>query len=190
MNAPRPFNECRECGELNRRTAKRCAMCGARIDPAVVVADEPPREEDTVTAIVLMVAVGIVWLGVFLAAPGVGILLAILAAVPFLRTAAVLSRRSDAGISTSLLAKVVLFLGSLGTTLVVLTVVLVTAVGTFCAVCLAGAVGTGGRGPMTGLIVTSVLIALGVVGVVGFALSKWIRARWKRDVGDRVPPRR
>ncbi len=195
MNAPRLFNECRECGEINRRFKRRCTVCGAELDVALAAPDEPalppppplpPTREDQDTVLVMIVAVAVVWIGLTLAAPGLGIFLAILSVVPFLRTLAVVRRRADHGAQTSWMTSVVMFLGSLGVTLVLLAVVLVTAVGTFCAACLTGAVGAaaaGGRS-MEGVVAVSALISLVAVSGVTYVLIKWIRKRWQRDVGD------
>jgi hypothetical protein len=190
MSSRRPFNECRHCGELNRVTNKRCALCGARIDPSKVRVLQPPNEGDTATAVVLIVAIGVVMLGLFLAAPGLGIFLAILSAVPLLRTMLILGHRSERGTHTSLMRSVVMFLGSLGVSFAVVWTVLITAVVSFFCICFMGPILGGRADSFQILIVLWVVLALGMTGAVAYSMRDWFRTRWRRDVGEDEDRRR
>ena len=179
-----PFVECPACGELNRPDARACGACGTTLEP--VAAEDGSGEASTVSMTALLLAFIPVWIGVMLIAPGLGVLLAIVAVVPFIRTLAVLQRRAQAGRPTSTWATIGLFLGSIAVSLTIVVVVIVAAVGTFCFVCIAGASASGGDERaiwvwlgIAGLVTVVVCIGLGVL------FSKRIRARWRRDVGGR-----
>jgi hypothetical protein len=125
----------------------------------------------TVFLIITLSAVG---LGLFVAAPGLAIALAIVAFPALMRTVFLVQRRSKSGIRISPQRKIVLFCCSLGVSVVVLNVVLVTAVGTFCAVCLSG--GKESFIPIAALCATIATL------LIGFVLGKWVVYRWRRDI--------
>lgn len=184
MTQRRPFVECSVCGELNRPRAGVCGACGARLESAA--ADTAAEGASTASIAALVLAFIPVWIGVMLIAPGLGVLLAIAAVIPFLRTLAVLQRRTAAGRPTSYWAAIGLFAGSIAFSLTIVTVVTIAAVGTFCFVCIAGASASGGDSQsvqrwllISGLVTAAVCIGLGA------RIVARIRARWRRDVGER-----
>lgn len=122
----------------------------------------------------LWMTLAVVGLGVFIIAPGLALILAIGVMPALVRTALVVGRRSKSGEQIPNVEKVLLFLGSLGTSVVVAVVVLVASVGSFCAVCL-----TSGK---QSAVPVAILVAVVVTGGVLFFLWKWIRHRWQRDV--------
>ncbi|MBI3863626.1 MAG: hypothetical protein HY290_17180 [Planctomycetia bacterium] len=187
-----------QCGADNPYDATHCWLCerelpGVRSSPPATESPAAPQAAGTVpsssrgvsnaqattgqftaASVALWGALAIVGLGVLLIAPGLWILLSIVAMPALVRTAMVVSHRSRQGGPVPAQRKVLLFLGSLGTSVVVLIVVLVASVGSFCAVCLGA--GTEKAIPI------AILASVAVTGGVVFALWKWIRHRWKRDV--------
>ena len=121
----------------------------------------------------LVITLLAVCFGMFQIFPGLGILLAIVLAPVFLRTTLVVQRREAQGSVVALWQRVLLFLGSFVTSIVILVVVSVAAVGTFCAVCLSA--GTESAIPTAGLVAAVVTV------LILFLLARWIRARWRRD---------
>ena len=137
MTRARPFVECSRCGELNSPENIYCGACNATLDRRHVQWDTPEPVESTGSLIALVAAFLLVLLGVFLVAPGLGVVLAVIAAVPFIRTFVRIQRRAERGEATHPVVTVLLFLGSVGATLVTVCVVIVVALGTFCFVCIA-----------------------------------------------------
>ncbi|MBM4003654.1 MAG: hypothetical protein FJ295_10260 [Planctomycetes bacterium] len=122
----------------------------------------------------LLISLSAVGLGLFVAVPGLAIALAIAAFPALMRTVFLVQRRAKSGIRVSPQSKIALFCCSLGVSVVVLIVVMVTAVGTFCAVCLSGG--------KDSYIPIALLCATIATLLVGFVLSKWIVYRWRRDI--------
>jgi hypothetical protein len=129
---------------------------------------------DSLATLALWITLAVVGLGVLFIAPGLAILLAIAVTPALLRTVLMVGRLSQRGEQISTSRKAFLFLGSLATSVIVAIVVLVAAVGSFCAVCLSA--GKDSAIPLAALF--SVVVTGGVV----FLLWKWIRHRWQRDV--------
>jgi hypothetical protein len=134
--------------------------------------DAVPPAQRTIGSILLIVSLLAVGVGVFRIAPGLGILLSILVLPAFVRTALVVQAKQSRG-ALSAAEKMLLFLGSFGTTIVVVVVVTISAVGTFCFVCLSA--GTEAAIPAAGV------MALMAAAVVMVPIGLWIRARWRRD---------
>ena len=137
MTSPRPFVECSRCGELNSPENIYCGVCNAVLDRRQVQWESPARAEPVGSLVALIVAFFVVVIGVFLVAPGLGVLLAVLAVAPLIRVLVEVRRRSAEGEKTHPVVTVLLFLGSVGAALVTVAVVLVVAVGAFCFVCIA-----------------------------------------------------
>lgn len=118
-----------------------------------------------------------------LASPGLGIAASLLLVVPLVRTRLVVHRRALQGETIGLGERTLLFIGSAWTTLVIVVVVGVASVGTFCATCLGlyGAMGEAGSAAVNGMVIASGLLTLTVVSLLLWGFSKWIRARWRRD---------
>jgi hypothetical protein len=109
--------------------------------------------------------------------PGLGIPVCILLAPVLIRTIMVVRRREAAGKHVSTGDKVVLILTSFVVINVILTVVGVAAVGTFCAVCL-GTVAVLDEGAM----VAAGLVALFVTISLVVLMYRWVRKRYQRDI--------
>ena len=178
---PRPWLECRFCGELNHPDSTVCGVCGTTLDRSGLSAAPPPPVHTSGALAVLIAALAVVLLGVFLIAPGLGILLAIASVVPLVRTAVVIQKRAERGADVSKVDAAALFIASLGVTTLIVCVVTVAAVATFCFVCLAGASAGGGGGAF---VLAGVATLIAVLAVV-YSFSKWIRARWRRDIDGR-----
>ncbi|HMC09993.1 MAG TPA: hypothetical protein VKH44_01835 [Pirellulaceae bacterium] len=151
--------------------AQPSAAAPARVAPLHVPVSGVGGELPTLSLWLVLALMGF---GIFFVAPGLAILFAIAIAPALVRTTLVVSRRSSQGKQVPGHRKVLLFIGSLGTSVIVLTVVLVAAVGSFCAVCLSA--GNNSAIPV------AALFSVVVTGGVLFLVWKWIRRRWQRDV--------
>jgi len=122
---------------------------------------------------ILVGLMAVVTFGLMTVAPGLGILMAILFVPPMVRTIVVAQHRVAQRRPTSSSEQVLLFAGSFGVTLVVSLVVLVSAFGTFCFVCLSG-----GGDEQT---IPVALLSAGVATLASCVpLFYWIRYRWRR----------
>lgn len=197
MSTQRNFIKCSTCGESTRSDRTVCWLCKTPLDPASIQsrADAPTwrpykTAESGLALVSLLVTVAVVCLGAFVLEPGVGIALAIVSIIPIVRTAVVISQRAENGAPASWLTTVCMFLGSVMVTAIILSVVVVAAVGTFFVTCLGIVRATNvGRhwqdwnlGPA---MIISAAISLVVVGFICFGFAKWVRTRWRRDVGER-----
>lgn len=128
----------------------------------------------SLSTLMLITTLVAVCCGLFVAAPGLGVGVCILLVPVLVRTAMVVSRREEAGLPVSAGEKIGLVIGSFVVTTVVLTVVAVAAVGTFCAVCL------------TARTEAAIPFALLIGGGAGIAILvlmiRWVRHRYRRDV--------
>ena len=190
-----PATLCPMCGAELRQGDARCWLCGHALDrptsivvPPLPAGTAPPAvgrtDSFSLETLMLVVTLIAICLGVFVQAPGLGILLCILALPAFVRTLLVVRRRGQLSRGVPLGQRIALFLGSLGFSLVVLILVVVSSVGVFCGVCLGLATVSTPDG-------TSISVAL-VAGVgamiVVFALCvAWMRRRWVRDT-EEIPP--
>jgi hypothetical protein len=183
---------CPVCGAGVTSEQTTCWLCGAALGAAAPLAvDAPPPpaalfEEHrpgsisyslgTMMLITTMVAV---CCGLVVVAPGLGIGVCIVLVPVLVRTSMVVKQREAAGRPVSMGEKIGLAVVSFIVTNVILVVVLVAAVGTFCAVCL----GAGSE--------AAIPFALLIGGGAGIAvivlLSKWVRSRYRRDIagGDK-----
>jgi hypothetical protein len=200
--------KCPHCGALNARVngqlASNCWLCGRSLSgesqptgtvpapPVPSVATVNPRRKYarsfTLASIFLATTLIAVCLGVIVAAPGLGIVLAIFCLPAFVRTGLVVQRRAALGKTVSTAEKIGWFMGSAATTVVVAVVVAVAAVGTFCAVCVgaaeAGAMGTTGEGTFW-VVIASLIVAAAVAVPASILMVRWIRRRWRRDIERR-----
>ena len=189
-------NSCPRCRAQIPPDAPRCWLCGIALPvhsapPPEIRQLSPARVEDeqifedveivpeakatfSLTTLFLLTTLAAVCFGLFAIMPGLGILMAIGAVPAFLRTTLVTLRRRQLGRDVSPARKIVLFAGSLATTIVMAVVVIVAAIGSFCAICLTA-------GVETAIPIATIIAASVTVGVVGlFAMMIW--ARYKYDV--------
>jgi hypothetical protein len=121
----------------------------------------------------------LVTIAVTFAIPGLGILMAIMAVPPLVRTLLVTHKRIQQNRAVSATDRVLLFAGSFGVTLVVSFVVLISSLATFCFVCISA------ENPKF----IPIALLVSVVTVTLFCLFVfWIRARWRRDTQVKNPP--
>jgi hypothetical protein len=183
-------NACPRCRAENAPQAPRCWLCGIALPASVgrppALSDRAPaliedveivpeaRATFSLTTLFLLTTLIAVCFGLFAIAPGLGILLAIAAVPAFLRTTLVAYRRGQLGRDISPARKIALFAGSLATTVIMAIVVIVAAIGSFCAICLTAGVDTA--------IPIATIIALATTVGVGGLFVLLIRARYRHDV--------
>ncbi len=178
---------CSACGTLNRVHLHACWCCHKPLDPDTdELVESPPgaatapgpaqqgKSGRDTTFVVIVTALAVICLGAFLIVPGVGILLAIASIIPIVRTTMVVSRRAG---GTSRSSAVLLFLSSMVVTWIIVTVVAMAAVATFCLACLGTAHAAG-----EGAFVIAGAAALAVIILLVLAFRKWVKTRWRRDV--------
>jgi hypothetical protein len=175
---------CPVCGAGVTSEQTTCWLCGAALGPAPLAVDAPPPPlppepfEQPISfslgTLMLITTIVAVCCGLIVAAPGLGVLVCIVLAPVMVRTAMVVKAREAAGRTVTLGEKVGLVIVSFVVTNVIMVVVLVAAVGTFCAVCL----GAGSEAAIP----FALLIAGTTSIVVLVLLFKWVRHRYRRDV--------
>lgn len=178
--------KCDHCSELNRDQTTACWICQrprAEDNEATYEEEELPRtaRSEVMTA-VLGIAMATICCSTVFAAPGLGILLSSTLIFPLLRTALVMARRKGNEGNTSFAALLLLFLSSMAVTWIILAVVGVAALGTFCFTCMGVYDLTDDEG--LSYLVSGSLATL-VTGLLGFLFFKWVRRRWRRDMGQR-----
>jgi hypothetical protein len=172
-------NVCDQCGAALENSPTKCWLCGARCDTpssTTNLGDPSPQLSGysfSLEGLMLVVTLVSVCLGAFTLFPGLGILFAILMAPVLVRTTMVVRRRSKAGRSVSFAAKLGLFFGSFATAIVIVVLVSVASIGTFCAVCL-------GIGQEEAIPFAAVMAILTTIGAIWLSFY-WIRSRWRRD---------
>jgi hypothetical protein len=139
---------------------------------------QPPPLSFSLATMLLMMTLAAIWLALLVAAPGIAIFLCILLLPAVVRTAMVVQRREAAGVSVSSGEKVALAVTSMFVSLVILVLALVASVGTFCFVCLSA-------GDESAIPVALVIAGVATLGAAALAF-KWIRRRYRRDVGGGV----
>ncbi len=141
---------------------------------AIAAMARRPSNQFSLATLFLCLTLGAVMMGLFVIAPGLGIAFAILTVPAFLRTTLLVRSKESRGQLVPTERKTILFLSSIATSVVVLVVVLVASVGTFCAVCLS----SGREATIPIAIAAAVVPTIGVV----ILMIVWIRHRWRRDV--------
>jgi hypothetical protein len=176
------FMKCPSCGAVNRVSVDRtCWVCDQNLDSSTPIRMTFYNDQETVDPnrsggrfLVLGIVVLAV-VGLTIVSPGLGILAIVLSIVPLGRML-MLMRDSD---STS--RGFELYLGSFMVSIVICTVVGVTAFGAFClslfGVCAIGGSTMGGD--------SGTLIVYGITGlsvlIVCIPLGGWVLRRWRRD---------
>ncbi|QDT65575.1 hypothetical protein [Calycomorphotria hydatis] len=156
-----------------------------------VVEEGEPWVPSTMSLIAVGVALTVVATGLFLTAPGVGVLFLILCVAPLARTVAVVNKRAQYGKETSTGSMLGMFLLSSLMTMAIVWMLCAAGCAAFLVACfgacflLAASSGVGGApsGSMetafTAIISVAVLISLGVTGWLCWKLSA---ARYKKDI--------
>jgi hypothetical protein len=185
---------CRHCGAALPGGANRCWLCytpvvtssgQSVVQRAETVAEygEPKVQTGgfSLASLMMLVTLVCVLLGVFTIAPGLGVPLAIVAFVTWLRTVSVVKWRATTGRPLTSGEVIFVFVRSVAFTLLILMLVGVSAVAAFAAFCF-GIMNASGAADseLTGLMVVSVIVLIAAVfGLV--AVSRSERRRWHRD---------
>ncbi len=183
---------CSNCGAQSEPGFAFCWLCKAKLTPQDDSAppavppplppahlSPPPNEYSFgLSGLMLVVTLSAVFFGLFVAAPGLAILLAIPALPALIRTALVVNRRASLGRESSASERFALFFGSFGVSVVILLVVFVVGFGTFCAACLA-MYSAGGEDES--LIFLAAIAGLVALIPTTYGLSYWVRWRWRKD---------
>lgn len=177
------------CSRCGWKVGAVAASPALRSSPDKTLADEGPPAFDRGTSatfslgtLLLAITVFCVLLGITVAAPGLGIPLALLAVPPAIRTAMVVRRRKDGGLKTSGAEKATLFVMSAFVTWVIVICLISSCCLTFCGVCAGGLLLSGGNPDEQVLLMFAGAVTLVVGILVVWAFSFWIRGRWRRDV--------
>jgi hypothetical protein len=179
---------CPHCGAKVDPAWAQCWMCESDLTAGKVRTAQPPGEAafavdstpGLVASIAVVAAVGLVWLGVTLSAPGVGVLLAIAAVPPVFRTITVVRKRQASGKETSAARTGLMFVMSLVVTGVMLAVTGFVAFWTFCLTCVAAAAVTRSNEEIVMVFAGGSTVA--VVGLMGWLFWKLVRLRYRSDV--------
>jgi hypothetical protein len=187
---------CAQCGAARRPDAARCWLCGAAIDSKDATRAAASVEGETagrfsLASLMMFVTLLCVVLGVSTIAPGVGIPLGIVLLIVWLRTAAVARQRAARGLTVTGAEKLQLFLQSIGTTLALLAVICVAGCAAFFAACFACIATFSGlervvpeQAALTFGWMAFGLVALAIVALTFWGVTKIIRRRWRRDIGE------
>lgn len=182
MSASRELIRCPNCQEENSPYRASCWICAASLEglsPETGEGSVVPAEPHFLSASIFRtIAVLLVILGTIILAPGMGILLACALCAPFVRTVLVARRRAERGYEDAFPTTVSLFLGSMGVTFVILVTVGVTAFVTFVLACISG------DSTPEGFWTAFVVLFLALLVPPCWVFWKWVRRRWKRDIGD------
>lgn len=182
MNTRQGAFYCAKCGADNILPAKVCWLCkqGLELPQVPQLPSEPERQSKnaslsfSIASVLLVTTLSAVFFSVLKMAPGLAILLAILSLPALVRTGLAAHRRSQLGKPISPMRKLLWFLGSLTVTTILVVVVLVASLGTFCAVCLSA--NSPDALPVAFILAGAVAISILIAG------SYWIRYRWRRDI--------
>ena len=138
---------CRECGAAYPLTGQKCWLCGADLPERAALTTAPRSENPFATSahrtfslssLFLVMTLAAVCLGVFAAAPGLGVFLAIVSTPALARTVFVASRRKESGTEMSVGQKILAFTGALGVVAVTFVTASVIAFFTACFAALGG----------------------------------------------------
>jgi hypothetical protein len=185
---------CPHCGAALPSGADKCWLCFTRVvatgDLAVsdqVVArskqDMPIVQTGgfSLASLMMFITLVCVVLGVFTIAPGLGVPLAIVAFITWLRTVSVVKWRESTGSALTSSEIIFIFVRSVAFTFLILMLVGVSAVAAFAAFCF-GVMSASepSDSELTGLLVVSVIVLIAAIfGLV--AASRSERRRWRRD---------
>ena len=185
---------CPKCSAQQPLGTDLCWLCGAEVpvdggaevvvDPVAVA---PQRFSFSLSTLLLLITLASVCMGLLAVAPGLGVPMCVLLVPVLVRTAMVVRRREAAGLPVSRVEKIGLAASSFGVASVLAIVVSAAAFAGFCGVCLL-MVSADGRYGGPGMFAWGVgmcfIAALAVWISIG--VLKWIRRRYRRDVGEQV----
>jgi hypothetical protein len=178
---------CPHCGAMRKVGSTRCWLCGADLPPiepgaasAAPASGSSPagRISFSISTLLLATTLVAVTAALITEVPGLGIPVCILLAPVLVRTVMVVRRREAAGKRVSMGEKVALIVTSFMVINVILAVVGVAAIGSFCAVC----IGTAGALNDNSALVVAGVSALTVAAGLLALMFNWVRARYRRDI--------
>jgi hypothetical protein len=174
--AKRSLTTCPKCGAEQWAAADACWLCGLRADGTF-----GPRPE-----MVLPVTLASVVFALMAAQPGVAIIVCIFLAPALFRTIRVMRLRKQRGIASTSLEKASMLAGSFFALFVSVTVVAVATVGTFCGmtVGLASAMQRNSEWLVIAIPLVAGAATLAVAGSLLRVVTKWMKARDRRDFGE------
>ena len=172
---------CVACGAVVE--GERCWLCGAPTAETGVLASRPtsaasqPHTSQTfaLSTLFLLVTLISVCLGAIVAAPGLGIPLAILAVPAFVRASASIGREESSGRRLDVLERISVFVGSLG---VVLLICLAGFAAFFAACLVTCPIALGARSDAL------IFLSIGIAGVLAVGVISWLLYKtWPRMRG-------
>lgn len=183
---------CPHCNAKQLGPSDECWLCHKSLTaepeglpPPAIVPElyESDNMSFSLATMFLLVTLASVCMGLLVAVPGWGIFACIVMVPVFFRTMRVVRYREAIGKAVTPMQKVVMFSTSFAVSSVLVIVVCVSAFCSFCGVCLS-IVGFGdGEGDMFAW-----GLGMCIAAVVGFVvmvkLIKWIRYRYRRDIGE------
>jgi hypothetical protein len=182
---------CASCGAVWKAGNTNCWLCGAampsaasggttgRLSPAFQPRAIPAGKVSfSISTLLLATTLAAIVAALVAEVPGLGIPVCILLAPVLVRTVMVVRRREAAGKRVSTAEKVALLLTSFAVANVILAVVGVAAVGSFCAVCLGSAATLRGNSPFIVAAMAALTVTVGMLAL----MFKWVRARYRRDI--------
>ncbi len=155
---------------------------GQRIDLGQGDIGQGTARSFSIASLLIVITVISVLLGIAARAPGLAILLALLAIPPWVRTALVIRRQRAMGVQPTVSDRIALFMGSVFVTWVIVSTLVVSCCLTFCTVCI-GLFMTSGGGSNQSFVLAcavAIVLTLAVAGFVLYLFRFWIRARWRR----------
>ena len=189
LEQPAQHQFCARCGTPLNQTDNLMEIWEAKLaeQPQVVLAKKFPIQ---LTSIIGLGTLVLICIALFIASPGLGIGITLLALPALVRTFVVVQKQKSAGKSVGEGKTIYLFAASLGTTYVIAFVTILAMTGVFIslsiillfATCIAalGNPQNPGFDPekmMVGIGLVSFLVAVGVLWLFSF----WVRDRWRRD---------
>ncbi len=142
------------------------------------------RATFSISSLLLITTLIAVCMALIVAVPGLGILLSIFSLPPLVRTTILIRHRLKSGLPVETGSKVVWFLASLGTTMLITFATCCLSFVAFFVSCLVMIPIAGqGSGEQILLAVASIFTLI-VAGLVLWLFSFWMRARWRRDTKD------
>ena len=191
-------HECDMCGASLRQGVTRCWLCGRGVVTGEVTIDQNPYASPvaveaenlhgfSLASLLLFMTLISIVAGVFSIWPGIGVVLAIVVFIPFMRTAVLVKARSARGRATSWTDRFALAGLSAAVVLAMTVVTGVASVVAFfvaCWVAFAASGLAGTAGEQFALPIFFGGLILSAIGLI-FGLFRWARYRWRRDIdGD------
>ena len=167
---------CRSCGIPSVYPAANPYVAPAATAPKKIIAGT--NSARTLVSVLLTGGLLVLLAGIGFQNLGISILLALLTIPPWIRTTLVMRRRSKAGLETSKVASVSMFVGSVFVTWLILFVALISCFLTFCFACI-GALSVAREDSVA--VSMAGFAALAVFIVIILAFTPWIKHRFRRD---------